>query len=114
MFWRVGSYVFVVMLMTACSSSVKDKGIKQMITTMAKEDIAFAAVSYAVDKGVVTLNGTCATPKESADVESRVKQTSGVRQVINQIAIAPVTLNGEHLLKKAVDSVLMDYPSILA
>ena len=101
-------------LITGCTQQTKDKGIKQIIGSTAKEEIAFAGVSYSVKGGNVTISGICATEKEKTKVESEVKQTAGVKSVSNLITIAPVVLNGGHLLKKAVDSILMDYPAVQA
>ncbi|HEX8314704.1 MAG TPA: BON domain-containing protein [Flavisolibacter sp.] len=104
----------LVLVMAGCSQQTKDKGIKQIIATTAKKEIAFAGVNYSVAGGVVTLSGNCATEKERSKIESTVKQTAGVKEVINLITISPVTLTGEHLLKQAVDSVLMKYPTVNA
>lgn len=102
------------LLLMACNQHEKDKGIRQMINAQAREKIAFAGVEYSVQNGVVILRGTCSTEQERSEVESEVKQTSGVKEVQNQIIIAPVILTGEHLIKKAVDSVLADYPAVQA
>jgi osmotically-inducible protein OsmY len=109
-----GLIVSFLFLITACSQQQKDKGIKQMIATAAKEEVAFTGVNYSVEKGLVTLSGICPTEQEKAKVESKVKQTAGVKEVMNLITIAPVVLDGSHLLKRSVDSVLMKYPAIEA
>lgn len=100
--------------MAGCSQQTKDKGIKQIIGTTAKEEIAFANINYSVADGVVTLSGNCATEKERSKIERTVKETAGVKDVINSIVVSPVVLTGEHLLKQAVDSVLMKYPTVNA
>src|SRR5688500_16139939 len=99
-FYRLLFLVFICTLLWSCSQQTKDKDIKQMLVTKAKEEIAFAAVNYSIDKGVVALTGTCATDKERQQVEQEVKQTPGVKQVVNNILVAPVILDGEHLLKQ--------------
>ena len=113
--WRkVLIYGSCILTISSCSQQTKDKGIKQIIGTEAQQEVAFAGVNYSIENGVVTLTGTCATEQEKAKVESTVKQTAGVKSVQNLITVAPVVLNGGHLLKKAVDSVLMKYPTVNA
>jgi hypothetical protein len=111
---KVLIYVLGITSILSCNQQTKDKGIKEMIASAAKEEIAFAAVNYSVANGVVTLSGHCATDEERSKVETTVKQTAGVKQTINQIMISPVTLDGEHLLKQSVDSVVMKYPTVNA
>jgi hypothetical protein len=38
---------------------------------------------------------------------------SGVKEVVNQLVMAPVVLNSDHLLKQSVDSVLKKYPTMM-
>ena len=109
---RAHCYLWCLALLLACSQKEKDIGIRQMISAQAKQEIAFAAVDYTVVNGVVTLRGSCATEQEKEKVESKVKGTSGVKDVQNNIIVAPVVLNGDHLLKRSVDSVLTNYPSV--
>jgi hypothetical protein len=46
-------------------------------------------VSLHSDNGVVTLTGTVATEKEKADLENRVQHMTGVKEVKNNLLIAP-------------------------
>lgn len=109
----VGCFLLLVLLL-GCSQAEKDKGIKQMIGTAAKEDVAFAGVSYTVEQGVVTLTGSCPSEKQKGEVEKAVKQLAGVKKVVNEVVVAPVVLTADHPLQQSVDSVLMKYPSISA
>ena len=106
--------MMLLVVVTSCGQQQKDRGIKEMIGTTAREETAFVGVNYSVANGIVTLGGFCATEEERVKVESKVKQTAGVKAVNNQIVIAPVVLDGGHLLKREVDSVLMKYPSVYA
>lgn len=63
---------------------------------------------------MVTLSGECATEKSKSTVETIVHGVYGVKKVINDIAVAPVVIGTDQLLKQAVDSVLRDYPGIEA
>jgi BON domain len=98
----------------SCSPKQKDKDIKAMLATTAKTDVTFAGVNYIVSNGVVTLSGACPAKKYKDQVVSTVKETSGVKRVVDHINIAPVQLTGDFALKQSVDSVLMKYPTVEA
>ena len=102
----------VLTLLQACSP--KDTTIKADLVTKAKEDKDFAGVRFVVDKGIVTLNGECATEKSKNTVEKTVKGVYGVKDVKNNIIIAPVVIGTDQQLKQGVDSLLKDYPAMEA
>src|ERR1700709_661922 len=79
-----------VMLLQSCSP--QDTTIKADLVTKAKSDKDFAGVRFTVDKGIVTLKGECATEKSKSTVETTVKGVYGVKNVVNDIAIAPVVI----------------------
>ena len=58
----------------------------------------------------MTLNGECATDKSKNTVEKTVKAVYGVKDVVDNIAVAPVVIGTDQQLKQGVDSVLEDYP----
>jgi BON domain-containing protein len=98
--WRVRLQVAVVMvvgvlLLGACSSSQQpdDKAITSEIQGKLFEDPALKTRDIRVDaqKGVVVLSGSVATELEKASVERLAGQASGVKQVINQLAVAAPT-----------------------
>jgi osmotically-inducible protein OsmY len=70
-----------------------DRNLNNQIRTALKADSSLRdsvhKVSLSSDSGVVTLNGTVATEKEKADLESRVKRMAGVKDVENNLQIAP-------------------------
>ncbi len=95
--WRVrlqvtGVMVVGVLLLGACSSSQQpyDKAITSEIQAKLFEDPALKTRDIRVDaqKGVVVLSGSVATELEKASVERLAGQASGVKQVINQLAVA--------------------------
>ncbi len=98
--WRVrlqvaGVMVVGVLLLGACSSSQQpdDKAITSEIQAKLFEDPALKTRDIRVDaqKGVVVLSGSVATDLEKASVERLAGQASGVKQVINQLAVAAPT-----------------------
>lgn len=101
-------------LCLGCSQSAKDRDIRELITNQIKEEVAIDGVSVSVSNSVVTLGGTCLSDQDRAKAESIARRTAGVKEVVNQIAVAPGAGNGDRLLKQAVDSVLKKYPTVQA
>jgi hypothetical protein len=48
-------------------------------------------VHLTTDNGKVTLHGTVATEKEKSDIEAKIEKMTGVKDVDNQLQIAPST-----------------------
>jgi hyperosmotically inducible protein len=51
----------------------------------------FDSVHASVDAGVVTLVGKVTMPYKAAEIERRVARVQGVRQVVNQLQVLPVS-----------------------
>jgi hyperosmotically inducible periplasmic protein len=102
----------VVFLLGSCTPA--DSTIKADLVTKAESEKDFAGVRMRVDKGAVTVSGECATEKSKSTVETTVKGVYGVKNVINNIAVAPVVIGTDQLLKQGVDSVLKKYPNVEA
>ena len=101
-------------LLFSCSQSTKDQGIKEMIATKAKQEISFAGVNFLVEGGVVTLTGNAPTEKDKSEIEEKIKGVAGVKNVVNQLVVAPVVLDGNFSLKQSVDDILKKYPTVQA
>jgi osmotically-inducible protein OsmY len=106
-------FVVLTMGVVSCSTN-RDAVIKADLSTKAKEEKDFAAVRFRVESEIVTLSGECATEKSRSTVEATAKGLYGVKDVVNNIIIAPVVIGTDHLLKLAVDSVLKQYPNVEA
>jgi hyperosmotically inducible protein len=91
-----------------------DKDIKAQIKGLAKTDVNFAGVEYAVEGKTVTLTGKCPSKKAKEEVEQTIKAIKVVKGINNQIEVAPVTLDMGFEMKLAVDSVLAGYPTVTA
>lgn len=57
----------------------------------------FDDVALSVDEGVVVLSGKVTMPFKKDDIERRVSRVAGVRQVVNQIDVLPVSQFDEEL-----------------
>lgn len=100
----------LIIVFGSCNEENKDKNIKADLTSKAKGQLNFAAVSFTVEDGIITLTGKCSSKKSKGEVEQTVKSINIVKGIINQIEIAPVTINADFVLKQAADSVLTSYP----
>jgi hypothetical protein len=94
------------------SQKQKDSEIKTDITMAAKESVAFAGVNYMVMDGIVILTGTCATAGDRDKVLQKMEYINRVKDVEDNIRIAPVLLTADLSLKLVGDSVLMRYPTL--
>lgn len=97
-----------------CSQQSLDKEIKADITSKAKEDINFAGVMFVVEKGRVTLSGSCPTAKSREMVKQKLRTIHVVDSVEDHLILAPVTLGPSFAIKQEVDSVLAKYPAVTA
>jgi len=72
-----------------------DSTLNQSIHRALTSDSALASssrnVHFNTDNGNVTINGTVATEKEKDDIGMKVKKMAGVKDVDNQLQIAPAT-----------------------
>jgi hyperosmotically inducible protein len=57
----------------------------------------FDDISAAVHNGVVTLAGNVTMPYKKDDIARRIAKVDGVRQVIDQVAVLPVSLSDDRL-----------------
>lgn len=99
-------------MMAGCRPS--DADLKADFLAKAEREKNFYGVSFIVQDGIVTINGSCPSEKAKKSVEETVKGVHGVRDVVSHIVIAPVVIGTDHNLKTSVDSVLKKYPAVEA
>lgn len=104
----------LIIAICSCSQQYKDREIKKDLTSKAKSNKELIGVHFVVNDGIVSLSGECATPQDRAKVESTVKGVYAVTGVLDNIAIAPVVIGTDNLLKQSVDSTLKTYPGVRA
>ncbi len=107
-------FTIIVILVSSCSQTYQDKSTKADLTAKAKTELAFVGVRFTVKDGVVTLSGKCPTEQVKTQVEKKAAEIAGVKQVVNQISIAPVMITADHPLQQKVDSLLLEYPQAQA
>ena len=111
---RVLFILTVIPLFILQGCGIDDAGIKADPGTKAKDDKDFAGVNFTVENHIVTLTGNCPTLKSKSTVETTVKGVYGVKEVINNIEVAPVVIGTDQQLKQGVDSILKKYPGLTA
>ncbi|HEV8713930.1 MAG TPA: BON domain-containing protein [Candidatus Binatia bacterium] len=77
------------------AKSETDRTLNQNIHLALNADSALSAsaknVHFNTDNGKVTLKGTVPTEKDKKDIEAKVEKMTGVKDVDNQLQIAPAT-----------------------
>jgi hypothetical protein len=111
---KIWGLTLLVVIHLGCSQAAKDKGIKADIASKAREEYAFAGVNYTVKDGTVYLGGNCPSLKDKDKVNVIVKKLAGVKNVEDSIQIVPVVLDQNYWLRRAIDSVIEDYPQVTA
>lgn len=66
-----------------------NQNIRQALTSDSSLGSASKNVHFDTNNGKVTLHGTVATEKEKKDLEAKVEKMTGVKDVDNQLQIAP-------------------------
>src|SRR5262245_3217110 len=77
------------------AKSEADRTMNQDIRKALNSDSSLSAsaknVHFSTDNGKVTLHGTVPTEKDKKDIEAKVEKMTGVKDVDNQLQIAPAT-----------------------
>lgn len=112
---QVSVYVAIASLwLFSCKPKITDQDIESKIQT----NSALSHLSAAVKDGVVTLTGECRDDMERSSCEAAVKSIAGVKQVVNNLTIAPppapVVITADDPLTKGVTDALKDFPGVMA
>jgi len=85
-------------------------GVAQQVQRYAFFTI-FDSVHASVDDGVVTLSGKVTMPYKSTDIVRRVAKVEGVRQVVNEIEVLPVSLFDDQL-RVSIARAIYSHPAL--
>jgi|GEM_PF-7053928 len=111
---RYCAILFISFVFSGCNQAVIDRNIKAEITARAKDTRIFAGIRYYVLDGEVMLSGQSTSSADRRKVEATIKRMAGVKNVKNEITVAPVLMDTDYELKIKADSVLAQYPSVYA
>ena len=92
----------------------KDADINAAIQSKTQTDANFAGINATVTDGVVTLTGQCADENCKTNAENAVKDIDGVKKVVNNITVAPVTINPDQELTSGVQRITAKYEGVQA
>ena len=98
----------------SCKGKNKDADIRTAIQSRTASDANFAGVNATVNEGTVTLNGQCADENCRTSAEQAVKGIDGVKKVVNNITVVPVTIAPDNQLQTNVTNVVSRYPGVQA
>jgi hyperosmotically inducible periplasmic protein len=105
---------FTFFIHPSCKGKNRDADIQAAFTSKTQSDPSLAGVSASVAEGVVTLTGTCADEPCRQNAERVVKDIDGVKKVVNNITVAPVTVSPDAQLQSSVQEVVQRYPGVQA
>jgi hyperosmotically inducible protein len=98
----------------ACKAKNRDADIQTAINNKTQSDPNLAGVSATVVEGTVTLSGTCADEPCRQNAEKSVKDIDGVKKVVNNITVAPVTVSPDAQLQTSLQDVVSRYEGVQA
>jgi len=77
---------------SAAATSATDQALAQRITSSLREDSSLAGtapnITVEVNNGTVTLKGSVNSQQQRSDIESKVRNITGVTQVVNNLEVA--------------------------
>jgi hypothetical protein len=110
----INACLLAVSMLSACSQKARDQAIKADLTVKAKEDVNFAGVRFSVEKGMVTLTGSCPTTKSKNLVMQKIGTIHVIDSLQDHLVIGPVRIGPSFSVSQQVDSILAAYPSVIA
>lgn len=69
----------LLLLVNSCSQDKKDAGVKELLVSTGKQEVAFAGVGYVVKDGVVILTSNAPSESDRQKVEEKAKSVSDGR-----------------------------------
>lgn len=109
------------LLVYSCKGKVKDSDIEMAITEKARTITGLRSATATVKDGVVTLSGEATDETAKVAYESAIKTIPGVKQVVNNITVAPapvtpapVVISPDETLQNAVNDILENYKTVKA
>lgn len=108
--------ISVMLAVALFSCGPSDENISKEVTTSLAS--SGGSIASNVNKGVVTLSGTCPDEPCKVNSESAVRNVKGVKEVVNNITVTPpapeITINPDDALNTALNSVVSSYKNVKA
>jgi hyperosmotically inducible periplasmic protein len=98
----------------SCKKKNKDPEIQSALSAKVQTDPNLAGVTTSVHEGTVTLTGTCADENCRSNAEKAVKDIDGVKNVVNNIQVAPVVVTEDQTIRNALPAIAQKYSGLQA
>ena len=106
--------LLLIFQLPSCKGKNKDADISAAIQAKTQTDASFAGVNASVTDGVVTLTGQCNDDNCKTSAEQGVKDIDGVKKVVNNITVTPVTISTDNTLNSGVERITARYSGVQA
>ena len=112
--------LFTSITLFSCKDKQSDAEIKAAIDQKVQNNEEMKNLNASVANGVVTLTGSCKDEECRKDCAEAVKDVKGVKQVVNNIDIAPTAaapqtqISGDDQLRSGLNDVLKSYSTVQA
>ena len=106
--------LLLIFQLPSCKGKNKDADISAAIQSKTQTDANLAGVNASVTDGVVTLTGQCNDDNCKTNAEQAVKDIDGVKKVVNNITVAPVTISTDNTLNSDVERIIAKYSGVQA
>jgi hyperosmotically inducible periplasmic protein len=90
---------------SAQNSSRLDRQIRKEILTLPYYNV-FDAIGYELSGDTVTLNGYVTRPTTKKDAEQSIADIDGVRRVVNNIVVLPVSLSDDRIRQRVLQTLV--------
>ncbi len=94
--------------LTSCKGKTSDSDIQTSFNDKSKTDSRLSNITATVSDGVITLNGQCADDACRTSAGELAKEVKGVKSVVNNITVTPMTTPVEVSTDNALETGLRD------
>ena len=95
--------------LASCSHQPGDDDIKSNVTKQLQSNPDLKSINVAVDKGVVTLSGTCTTQGCDSAAEKQIKGVDGIKSIDNEIK---KNVDTDLTLRTSVQDIVSKYDGV--
>lgn len=99
-----------VLFLPSCKNQPDDSVIRKNISDTMAAYMTMSGVTATVDKGVVSLTGTCDGNDCVDQAEQKILNIDGVKKVVNQVTVSTTDLT----LRTSVQSIVSKYQGVTA
>jgi hypothetical protein len=102
----------VLAALAGCNTS--DEEIRADIASKARQNLEFAGLQYTVKNATANFTGSCPSKTAFEKIKKTIKNIHVIKAAIYNIKLKPVTIDELMPLKQTTDSILAQYPQVIA